>query len=143
MFYLFIFESIGTSELMLIGLVALIVFGPRKLPELARTFGKTMTEFRRSTDEFKRTWQQEVDLEEDTRGSSKIGDLQTQNISENSISRTDLQAPSTNEEIYKSQQPEIREIDKTVFDENIEAEKIEKSKQSEIAGNFIAKRDWL
>ncbi|MBA2620004.1 MAG: twin-arginine translocase subunit TatB [Acidobacteria bacterium] len=143
MFYLFIFESIGTSELMLIGLVALIVFGPRKLPELARTLGKTMTEFRRSTDEFKRTWQQEVDLEEDTRGSSKIGDLQTQNISENSISRTDLQAPSTNEEIYKSQQPEIREIDKTVFDENIEAEKIEKSKQSEIAGNFIAKRDWL
>ncbi len=51
MFYIFIFESIGTSELMLIGLVALIVFGPRKLPELARTIGKTMAEFRRSTDD--------------------------------------------------------------------------------------------
>ena len=36
MFYLFILESIGTSELLLIGLVALIIFGPRKLPELAR-----------------------------------------------------------------------------------------------------------
>lgn len=142
MFYVFIFESIGTSELMLIGLVALIVFGPRKLPELARTFGKTMAEFRRSTDEFKRTWQQEVDLE-DTKDSSKIGDLQTQNITENSISRTDLQVLSPDEEISKSQQSEIREIDKTVFDENIEAEKIEKSKQSEIAGNFIEKRDWL
>jgi sec-independent protein translocase protein TatA len=143
MFYLFIFESIGTSELVLIGLVALIVFGPRRLPELARTFGKTMAEFRRSTDEFKKTWQQEVDLEEDTKGAAKIGDLQTQNTSENSISRADLQVASTDEEIYKLQQPEIKEIDKTVFDENIAVEKTEKSKQFEITGNSIEKRDWL
>jgi len=68
MFYLFIFESIGTSELMLIGLVALIVFGPRKLPEFARTIGKTMNEFRHSTDDFKQIWQQEIDLE----GAKKI-----------------------------------------------------------------------
>jgi TatA/E family protein of Tat protein translocase len=53
MYYAFILESIGTSELILIGLVALIVFGPRKLPEFARTLGKMMNEFRRSTDDFK------------------------------------------------------------------------------------------
>ena len=58
--FLFILESIGTSELILIGLVALIFLGPRKLPDLARTFGKIMSEFRRSTNEFKETWEKEV-----------------------------------------------------------------------------------
>lgn len=61
--YLFIFESIGTSELILIGIVALIVFGPRKLPGLAKTLGKTMADFRKTTNEFKETWQREVDIE--------------------------------------------------------------------------------
>ena len=63
MFYLFIFESIGTAELLLIGLVALIIFGPRKLPELARMLGKARNEFKKTTDEFKETWTREVDFE--------------------------------------------------------------------------------
>ena len=51
---------------MLIGVIALIVFGPRKIPELARTLGKVMTEFRRSTDDFKKTWEREAGLEPGT-----------------------------------------------------------------------------
>ncbi|MEO6590321.1 MAG: twin-arginine translocase TatA/TatE family subunit [Pyrinomonadaceae bacterium] len=58
--YLFILESIGTSELILIGMVALIVFGPRKLPQIARTIGKTMADFRKTTNDFKSTWEKEV-----------------------------------------------------------------------------------
>lgn len=58
--YLFILESIGTQELILIGVIALIVFGPRKLPDLAKTIGKTMAEFRKVTGEFKSTWEKEV-----------------------------------------------------------------------------------
>ncbi len=61
--YLLIFESIGTSELILIGIVALIIFGPRKLPEMMRSFGRAMAEFRRSTNEFKQSWEKEVDIE--------------------------------------------------------------------------------
>jgi Tat protein translocase TatB subunit len=61
--FLFIFESIGTSELLLIGVVALIFLGPRKLPQMARTIGKSMAEFRKATNEFKSTWEREVDLE--------------------------------------------------------------------------------
>ena len=61
---LLIFESIGMSELLLIGIVALIVFGPRKLPQIARKAGKTMTELRKVTNEFKDTWQKEVELSE-------------------------------------------------------------------------------
>ena len=63
--YLFILESIGTSELLLIGLIALIVFGPRKLPQMARTIGKTMAEFRRAGQEFRTTWEREATLEEE------------------------------------------------------------------------------
>ena len=61
--YLFIFESIGTSELLLIGIIALIFLGPRKLPQMAKTIGRTMSDFRRTTNEFKSTWEREVDLE--------------------------------------------------------------------------------
>jgi Tat protein translocase TatB subunit len=63
--YLFIFESIGTSELLLIGVVALIFLGPRRMPEMARKLGKIMSEFRGTANEFKETWQREVDFEEE------------------------------------------------------------------------------
>lgn len=59
-----IFESIGMSELIVIGIVALIVFGPRKLPQIARKAGKTMTDLRKVTNEFKETWQKEVEFSE-------------------------------------------------------------------------------
>lgn len=68
--YLFIFESIGTSELLLVGIVALIVFGPRKLPEMMRKFGRVMNEFRKTTGEFKEAWEREasaLDMEEEAR----------------------------------------------------------------------------
>lgn len=56
-------ESIGTTELLVILVVALVVFGPRRLPELGRKLGKSMAEFRRVSDDFKRTWEREVDLD--------------------------------------------------------------------------------
>ena len=61
--FLFIFESIGTSELLLVGIIALIFLGPRRMPDLARKLGKIMQEFRGTANEFKETWQREVDFE--------------------------------------------------------------------------------
>ncbi|HVF30756.1 MAG TPA: Sec-independent protein translocase protein TatB [Pyrinomonadaceae bacterium] len=63
--FLFILESIGTSELVLIGIIALIFLGPRKLPQIAKTIGKTMADFRSTTNEFKETWRREVDFEDE------------------------------------------------------------------------------
>lgn len=62
---LLIFESIGTSELILVGIVALVFLGPRKLPQMARKIGKIMAEFRGTANEFKETWQREVSFEEE------------------------------------------------------------------------------
>ncbi|HEX9144688.1 MAG TPA: Sec-independent protein translocase protein TatB [Candidatus Binatia bacterium] len=50
--------GIGMPELLLILAVALIVLGPKKLPELARALGKGMAEFRRATEELKDQFQQ-------------------------------------------------------------------------------------
>ena len=61
---LFVFEFLGTTELLMIAVVALILFGPRKLPEIGRTVGKALGEFKRASDDFKRTWEYEVEIEQ-------------------------------------------------------------------------------
>jgi len=58
------FGSLGLPELILIFVVALIVFGPKKLPEIGRTLGKAMGEFKKATDDFKNTIEREVQVEE-------------------------------------------------------------------------------
>ncbi len=58
------FPSLGMGELLIIGVVALIVFGPRKLPELGRSLGKTLQEFRRASNELKHTLDEEISTEE-------------------------------------------------------------------------------
>ena len=63
MFFAFILDSLGSTELLFILVVALIFFGPRKLPQLARSMGKGLAEFRKASDDFKRTWEREVALE--------------------------------------------------------------------------------
>jgi sec-independent protein translocase protein TatA len=57
--------NLGFSELVIIFVIALIVFGPRKLPELGRSLGKGLAEFRKATNELKRTWEEEVRTEEE------------------------------------------------------------------------------
>jgi TatA/E family protein of Tat protein translocase len=60
---LLFFEFLGTSELMVILVAALILFGPRKLPEISRQIGKSLSEFKRASDDFRQTWENEVQKE--------------------------------------------------------------------------------
>jgi Tat protein translocase TatB subunit len=55
--------SLGGPELLLIFIVALIVFGPRKLPEIGKSVGKMMAEFRKASNDFKQTIESEVEAE--------------------------------------------------------------------------------
>lgn len=59
-----ILESLGSTELLFILVMALVFFGPRKLPQLSRSLGKNLAEFRKASEDFKRTWEKEVNLEE-------------------------------------------------------------------------------
>ena len=55
---------LGVPELIVIFVIALIVFGPRKLPELGRSLGKGMAEFKRASNELRNTLDEEIRLEE-------------------------------------------------------------------------------
>ena len=55
------FGSIGMPELILIFVVALLVFGPKKLPEIGKSLGKGLAEFKRASDELKKTIETEIE----------------------------------------------------------------------------------
>jgi Sec-independent protein translocase protein TatA len=55
--------GIGTPELIFIFLVGFFIFGPRQLPEIGRQLGEFMAQLRRAADEFKQTWEAEVESE--------------------------------------------------------------------------------
>jgi sec-independent protein translocase protein TatA len=56
--------SIGMPELIIIFVIALIIFGPRKLPELGRSLGRSINEFKRASNELKNTLDEEIRIEE-------------------------------------------------------------------------------
>ena len=66
--FLLILDSLGNTELLLILAAALIFFGPRRLPQLSRQLGKSLSEFRRASEDFKRTWEREVNLDNFEKG---------------------------------------------------------------------------
>ena len=58
------FGSIGMPELIIIFVIALIIFGPRKLPELGRSLGKSIAEFKKASNELRNTLEDEIRVEE-------------------------------------------------------------------------------
>jgi len=58
------FGSIGMPELIIILVIALIIFGPRKLPELGRSLGRSINEFKKASNELRSTLEEEIRIEE-------------------------------------------------------------------------------
>ncbi|MEW6457130.1 MAG: Sec-independent protein translocase protein TatB [Acidobacteriota bacterium] len=54
------FGNIGLPELILIFIIALLIFGPKKLPELGKTIGRALAEFRKTTSEIKNSIEEEI-----------------------------------------------------------------------------------
>ncbi len=66
---------LGMQEMLIILMVALIVFGPRKLPQIGKTLGKSIAEFRRTSTELRSTLEREVQMEEFRAARTEVSDL--------------------------------------------------------------------
>ncbi len=113
--------NIGLPELLIILAIALIVFGPNKLPELARAFGRAMREFKKATEEVKESFEAETrDLEEiksELTQTSVLTDLTEE------LSSEEVAPGETLDEEMKSAEAVLSESDKTDRRENEEGPK--------------------
>ena len=136
--FLFIFESIGTSELLLIGIVALIFLGPRRMPEMAKKVGKFMAEFRGTANEFKETWQREVDLE----GAAKEFDLSNLEAEAEAERGTRTSTAST-PELTAPVVAEIKEVSPEKLEELKAAAATKVATEEKLAAAVNDKKNWL
>jgi sec-independent protein translocase protein TatA len=81
------FGSIGMPELIVIFVIALIIFGPRKLPELGRSLGKSINEFKRASNELKSTLEEEIRVDEQ-RTAAKAPEAPAATAPDSSVSRS-------------------------------------------------------
>lgn len=81
------FGPIGMPELIVIMVIALIIFGPRKLPELGRSLGRSLNEFKRASNELKHTLDEEIRIEEQRTTEQQRADQATATVDDSGIPR--------------------------------------------------------
>lgn len=91
--------NLGMQEIMIIFILALIVFGPRKLPELGKTIGKGLAEFKKASNELKQTWEEEVQLDKEKETLKDI-------VADSTIKPAEIL-----DDLNKSLEPESKKID--------------------------------
>jgi len=142
---LLILESLGSEELLFILVMALVFLGPRKLPQMSRSVGKHLADFRRASEDFKRTWDREVTLEE---FSAPTSDSRPPPHTENSIADDDFFSQPI-------QPPAIEAVaaDRVISRQPFESPALQSSNETDSSSDELKsladevepsrKRDWL
>jgi len=86
------FGSIGMPEMVVIFVIALLIFGPRKLPELGRSLGRSINEFKKASNELRSTLEEEIRVEETKEQKAKVEAEQASAVS--AVSAVDTTASS-------------------------------------------------
>lgn len=137
--FLFILDSLGSTELFFILLMALVFFGPRKLPQLSRSLGKNLAEFRKASEDFKRTWEREVAFEEANMEARK-----SQYNDDNSILDSDTQSPASEKMIEAV--PVGEAVGRQAPSKSIESlgsAEAQETSSEKIQSEPTRKQDWL
>lgn len=81
--------TLGVQEMMVIFLLALVLFGPKKLPELGRTIGKALTEFRRASSDLRSTFEREMqNLERESDSLKQVADKTATDVYDHAVNYT-------------------------------------------------------
>lgn len=135
-----ILESLGSTELVFILVMALVFFGPRKLPQLSRTLGKNLASFRRASEDFKRTWDREASLDEFSQPwttGTQASPPKDNSILEDTKPNETLQAPTIEaiapDRVVPRQASDAEQLDSSATSLPVKAAEAEP----------LSKRDWL
>jgi len=103
--------SLGVQEMIVIFLVALVLFGPKKLPELGKTLGKAITEFRRASNDLKATFEREMHtLEREAESLKQVADSTANSIYKHSgLDQNSFEQYSGEEHGHTTTAPQIED----------------------------------
>ncbi|MGH9879990.1 MAG: twin-arginine translocase TatA/TatE family subunit [Pyrinomonadaceae bacterium] len=137
MVLLLILESFGSTELLFILVMALVFFGPRKLPQISRSLGKSLAEFRRASEDFKRTWEKEVAMENPLADLTNDGTIASQETAryENNL----FNEPSTEHAVPRQSRTNATEDNLTT----VPGEPAEEKSTQDTTLEPLQKRNWL
>lgn len=137
--FLIILDSLGSIELLFIAIMALVFFGPRKLPQLSRTLAKNLAEFRRASEDFKRTWEREVAIEEFKQDPDSLMSYDDNSIvsSDENAEKYEAVTPEAAPEANLEAQPETNTVEPQLSAEAIDTTST--ATQSEP----LSKQNWL
>ena len=121
-------------------MIALIIFGPRKLPELAKMIGKTMAEFRKVTSEFKSTWEKEVAEDKQMLKTFVEDPLENEPLSSGKNSE-----PEPEKKLLAPQVKELNpeEIANIFQNKELQTKIPPQLEESQMEPTTLSKRDWL
>jgi Tat protein translocase TatB subunit len=114
--------GIGMPELLLILALALIVIGPKKLPDIARALGRGLAEFRRATDELKSTFHEENRTAETREKLLREGKIQPPGASSEPYSEEEKSSTPDSPEARKSDDPDAENPPRPEVKEQVEPE---------------------
>ena len=142
MFFALILDSLGSTELLFILVIALIFFGPRKLPQLARSMGKGLAEFRKASDDFKRTWEREVALESTRAEDNSLLESQPAPVYESATSAEPVTVETPNPELVVARENQPQTFSEALAETPPEPIEIP-AEAAQAEAQPVRKQDWL